>query len=64
MKPVLLLVPGVLCNATVWERVAEDYAAFDVDVTTEEPPTDAMARSSGTDLTFGTRVMDRFLRGC
>lgn len=41
----------------IWQRVSEDYAPFDVDVTTEEPPADAMARSSGTDLTFGTRVV-------
>lgn len=41
----------------IWQRVAEDYAAFDVDVTTEEPPADAFARSSTSDLTFGTRVV-------
>mgnify|MGYP000017528900 CR=1 FL=1 len=41
----------------IWQRVAEDYAPFDVDVTTEEPPADAMARSSTSDVTFGTRVV-------
>jgi PKD repeat protein len=41
----------------IWQRVAEDYAPFNVDVTTEEPPADAMARSSTNDLTFGTRVV-------
>lgn len=41
----------------IWQRVAEDYAAFDVDVTTEEPPADALTRSSSTDVTFGTRVV-------
>ncbi len=41
----------------IWQRIAEDYAAFDVDVTTEEPPADAMARSASSDLTFGTRVV-------
>ena len=41
----------------IWQRVAEDYAAFDVDVTTEEPPADALTRSSSSDLTFGTRVV-------
>lgn len=41
----------------IWQRVAEDYAPFDVDVTTEEPPADAIARSGSTDLLFGTRVV-------
>jgi len=41
----------------IWQRVAEDYAAFDVDVTTEEPPADVLARSSSSDLTFGTRAV-------
>lgn len=41
----------------IWQRVAEDYAPFDVDVTTEEPPADAITRSSSTDPAFGTRVV-------
>lgn len=41
----------------IWQRVAEDYAAFDVDVTTEEPPADMLTRSSSSDVTFGTRVV-------
>lgn len=41
----------------IWQRVAEDYAPFDVDVTTEEPAADAISRSSSSDLTFGTRVV-------
>ncbi len=41
----------------MWRRVAEDYAAFDVDVTTEEPPADQMSRSGTTDLTYGTRAL-------
>lgn len=41
----------------IWQRVAEDYAPFDVDVTTEEPPADALTRSTNTDLLFGTRVV-------
>ena len=41
----------------IWQRVAEDYAPFDVDVTTEEPAADAITRSSGTDQAFGTRVV-------
>lgn len=55
--------PGSFSNAeleriqAIWQRVAEDYAPFDVDVTTEEPPTDAITRSSSTDQNFGTRVV-------
>ena len=41
----------------IWQRVAEDYAAFDVDVTTEEPPVDALTRTSSSDQTFGTRAV-------
>lgn len=41
----------------IWQRVAEDYAPFDVDVTTAEPPVEAMTRSSTSDDTFGTRVV-------
>lgn len=41
----------------IWQRVAEDYAPFDVDITTEEPPSSAINRSSSTDDTFGTRVV-------
>lgn len=41
----------------IWQRVAEDYAAFDVDVTTEAPPPDALTRSSQADTVFGTTVL-------
>lgn len=41
----------------VWQRVSEDYAPFDVDVTTEEPAQAAITRSSYSDLTYGTRVL-------
>ncbi|GAA1564717.1 hypothetical protein GCM10009789_17780 [Kribbella sancticallisti] len=41
----------------VWARVAEDYAAFDVDVTTQEPPQDAINRTSTSDQQYGTRVL-------
>lgn len=40
----------------VWARVAEDYAPFEVDVTTEEPPASALWRSSSSDTTYGSRV--------
>ncbi|GAA0936604.1 hypothetical protein GCM10009554_24250 [Kribbella koreensis] len=41
----------------VWARVAEDYAAFDVDVTTQQPAQDAINRTSASDLQYGTRVL-------
>jgi PKD repeat protein len=41
----------------IWQRVAEDYAPFDVDVTTEDPGSDAIFRSGATDATYGTRVV-------
>ena len=41
----------------IWQRVVEDYAPFDVDVTTEAPAADVLVRSSGTDQVFGTTVL-------
>jgi len=41
----------------IWQRVAEDYAPFDVDVTTEEPSADLLNRTSSSDQLYGTRVV-------
>lgn len=41
----------------IWQRVAEDYAPFDVDVTTQEPAADALQRTSSTDTQYGTRAV-------
>jgi PKD repeat protein len=41
----------------IWQRVAEDYAPFDVNVTTEPPPAEALARSGSSDAVFGTTVL-------
>jgi len=41
----------------IWQRVAEDYAPFDVDVTTEAPSSDRLTRSGSSDDTFGTTVL-------
>ncbi|WP_284618673.1 PKD domain-containing protein [Aquabacterium humicola] len=41
----------------IWQRVAEDFAAFDVDVTTEPPTADKLTRSGSTDDIFGTTVL-------
>jgi len=41
----------------IWQRVAEDYAPFDVNVTTEPPAADLLTRSGSTDQVFGTTVL-------
>jgi hypothetical protein len=41
----------------IWEHVAEDFAPFNVDVTTEEPAFDDLWRSSHSDIVYGTRVV-------
>lgn len=42
---------------TVWRRVAEDFAPFDVNVTTRYPGEAALVRDSTSDPYFGTRVL-------
>ncbi len=42
---------------SIWQRVAEDYAPFDVDVTTADPGDAALNRSNAADTTFGTRAV-------
>lgn len=42
---------------SIWNRVAEDYIAFDVDVTTEPPSSDALLRTSSADTSYGTQVV-------
>ncbi len=39
----------------VWLRVAEDFAPFDIDVTTADPGLAALTRTSTADVTFGVR---------
>jgi len=41
----------------IWQRVAEDFAPFDVDVTTDPPPADRLTRSGSSDTVFGTTVL-------
>lgn len=41
----------------IWQRVVEDYAPFDVDITTEEPTADKLQRTSSSDQTYGTRAV-------
>ena len=40
----------------IWQRVAEDYAPFDVDVTTQDPGVEALRKTTFDDLYFGVRV--------
>jgi hypothetical protein len=40
-----------------WKYVAEDYAGYDIDVTTEEPTNEALFRVTAADTTYGTRVV-------
>ena len=41
----------------IWSRVAENFAPFDIDVTTEDPPIDRLTKSGTNDLYWGTRVV-------
>lgn len=41
----------------IWQRVAEDFAPFDVNVTTQDPGTDALIRSGSGDTAWGVRVV-------
>jgi hypothetical protein len=42
---------------TVWRRIAEDFAGYDVDVTTEDPGLQGLLRTSAGDLNYGMRVI-------
>jgi hypothetical protein len=42
---------------SVWQRVSEDYATFDVDVTTQDPGAAAIDRSGTGDQVYGTRAL-------
>jgi Fibronectin type III domain/Metallo-peptidase family M12B Reprolysin-like len=41
----------------IWQRVSEDYAPFDVDVTTQDPGATALTRTDSADQVFGTRAL-------
>jgi hypothetical protein len=42
---------------SVWQRVSEDFAPFDIDVTTQDPGTAAIKRSTVADNVYGGRVV-------
>ena len=41
----------------IWERVAEDFAPFAIDVTTQDPGVDGLRRNDSSDVSYGTRVV-------
>lgn len=41
----------------VWRRVSEDYAAWDVDVTTEDPGLEKIRRTASSDSAYGVRCV-------
>ena len=41
----------------ILQRVADDYAPFDIDVTTEDPGIEGLRRTSQGDTTYGTRMV-------
>ena len=41
----------------VWQRVAEDYSMYEIDVTTEFPGIEALKKSSSSDGAYGIRVV-------
>ncbi len=42
---------------SIWQRVAEDYAPFAIDVTTQDPGTEALRKTSTSDANYGMRVV-------
>ncbi len=40
----------------IWKRVVEDFAPFDVDVTTEDPGAAGLIKTDAADAAYGTRV--------
>ncbi|MCI6590879.1 MAG: hypothetical protein MSB12_07340 [Lentisphaeraceae bacterium] len=47
----------------IWRMVAEDFAAFDVDVTTEAPAYEALVKESAEDEVYGKRVVIGYAQG-
>jgi hypothetical protein len=41
----------------IWARVAEDFAIYEIDVTTEDPGLEALRKSSSSDNQYGVRVV-------
>ncbi len=41
----------------IWKRIAEDFAPWEIDVTTEEPPSASLVKSGTTDTAYGMRMV-------
>jgi PKD repeat protein len=41
----------------IWKRVAEDFAPFAIDVTTEDPGVEGLRKTTSSDTTYGTRAV-------
>jgi hypothetical protein len=41
----------------IWKRVAEDFAPFEINVTTEDPGAAALSKTGGSDAQWGSRVV-------
>lgn len=41
----------------IWQRVAEDYSPFNVDVTTEDPGIEGLRKTDSSDTAYGIRVV-------
>ncbi|MFN6132948.1 MAG: Calx-beta domain-containing protein [Synechococcaceae cyanobacterium] len=45
----------------IWQRVAEDFAPFNVDVTTQDPGADRLINSGGSDSEWGIRMVFTYI---
>lgn len=52
--------PTAAAVEDIWHMVAEDFAAFDLNVTTVEPPLDDLRKTSADDARYGVRVVVGF----
>jgi LPXTG-motif cell wall-anchored protein len=46
-----------LTKHAIWASVAQNYAPFDINVTTSDPGYDAMVKTSASDNTYGARLL-------
>lgn len=57
-EPVFNMDPATgLDQNAIWERIAEDYAPFNVNVTLTNPGADALYKSSADDATYGSHLV-------
>ncbi len=56
-NPSLLSDTELIQIQQIWQRVATDFSAFNVNVTLQEPPADWLARTGSTDTNWGVRCV-------